>query len=398
MPPDFKHGDIPSAMNTPQRNHLVLLGAGHAHLQVIKQWPRLAPSFAKVTLISPGPIQTYSGMMPGWVAGAYELGDCQVDIRPWLQRANIRWVQDTCIGINATQRQLYLRGAPDSPFSFDQLSIDIGSSMSPAQIEGVMPGASGRVLPIRPMDLFATHWNAAVGIAQERRMDIAILGAGAAGVELALACKAKMRRIRAQASVTLLTGGPDQLLSGYSTRVQSLALKALKRAEVSVLPHRSVAFENGSVILDNKLRLKCDLPIVATGSMAPAWLKDTDLALDERGYIEVNAYQQSTSHTFVFACGDVASRNDVSHPKSGVYAIRAGEQMAEQLSSSLRRGQLKEIKVQPRSLNILNTGNRRAIASYGDWSTSGWLAWLLKDYIDRRYIKSFQTLPTRTQK
>ncbi|MEY2994703.1 MAG: hypothetical protein RL357_1638, partial [Pseudomonadota bacterium] len=159
-----------------------------------------------------------------------------------------------------------------------------------------------------------------------------------------------------------------------------------------------VAFENGSVILDNKLRLKCDLPIVATGSMAPVWLKDTDLALDERGYIEVNAYQQSTSHTFVFACGDVASRNDVSHPKSGVYAIRAGEQMAEQLSSSLRRGQLKEIKVQPRSLNILNTGNRRAIASYGDWSTSGWLAWLLKDYIDRRYIKSFQTLPTRTQK
>jgi NADH dehydrogenase FAD-containing subunit len=385
-------------MKTPNRNHLVLLGAGHAHLEVIKKWPQHGPSFAYVTLISPTPIQTYSGMMPGWVAGAYELGECQVDIRPWLKRANIRWIQDSCVGINATLRQLYLRGAPEAPFSFDQLSIDIGSSMSPAQIEHTMPGASGRVLPIRPMDIFATHWNAAVGIALERRMDICIIGAGPAGVELAFACKAKMRKIKARASVTLLTGGVGQLLPQYSEQVQSLALKALKQAEISVLPHRGIAFEDGCVVLDNQLKLKCDLPIIATGSMAPEWLKKTDLALDKRGYIQVNSYQQSTSHTGVFACGDIASRNDISHPKSGVYAIRSGEQMAEQLASSLRRGQLKEVAVQPRSLNILNTSNGRAIASYGDWSTSGWLAWLLKDYIDRRYIKSFQTLPTRTQK
>ena len=386
-----------SPIRRSERKHLVLLGAGHAHLQVIKQWPEFAPRYAQVTLISPDPIQLYSGMMPGWVAGRYQLNECQIDVRPWLERAGIHWIQDACVGLDAGGRLLHLQDPASEPVAFDRLSIDIGSSMSLAQLEATMPGAKGRVLPIRPMGLFAAHWEAAIERAKERRIDICIVGAGAAGVELALACKAKLKSVRAQATVTLLTGGTEHLLRQYSRRVQDFATQALERAGVSVLTQRCVGFEDGAIVLENNLRLKSDLPIMTTGSMAPAWLGDSDLALDQRGYIEVNAHQQSSSHPHVFACGDIASRNDIEHPKSGVYAIRAGAQMADQLAASLRGGALKEIAVQRRSLNILNTSDGRAIATYDGWSMSGRLAQILKDYIDRRYVQSFQTLSTRTQ-
>lgn len=384
-------------MNPSNRQHLVLLGAGHAHLQVVQQWRDIAPQDTDVTLISPHPVQTYSGMMPGWVAGTYSIEDCQTDIRPWVAHAGIRWIQDTCVSLDANTKRLYVRGDSMQPIAFDQISIDIGSSMSLAQLERLIPGASGRVLPIRPMDQFVKYWEIAINMARNRPLDISIIGAGAAGVEIALACKAKLRQAKATASVSLLTGGADHLLRQFPKGVRKSALRALQDAGVTVLPHRCVRLEDGAIELENGLKLNCDLPIVAIGSMAPDWLAATGLALDPQGYISVNETHQSISHPHVFACGDIASRVDQSHAKSGVYAVRVGEHMGLQLATSLKDEPLQKIPLKRHTLNILNTANQRAIASYGPLSFSGWLAWRLKNYIDQKYIRSLRQAPTVTQ-
>lgn len=390
--------DLPIChMNQPKRPHLIMLGAGHAHLQVIKQWAASDLPEVDITLISPHPVQTYSGMIPGWVAGTYPLELCSIDIRPWLESTGIRWVEDQAVRLDPDHKQIFIRSKPNEAIDFDFISIDIGSSMSLAQLERLIPGASGRVLPIRPMDQFVKYWQIALEMASNRRLDISIVGAGAAGVEVALACRAKLHSINAKASVSLLTGSPGGLLNIYPKRVQVKAREALQAADVTVLPHRCTRLEDGAIVLENGLRLNCDLPIIATGAMAPEWLTKTGLALDENGYILVNSHQQSVSHAHVFACGDIATRSDLPHAKSGVYAVRAGEAMGDQLLAAIQGADLSDIQVRKRSLNLLNTANRRAIASYGPFCSSGWLMWQLKNFIDKRYIRSFQKPPTRNK-
>ena len=71
------------------------------------------------------------------------------------------------------------------------------------------------------------------------------------------------------------------------------------------------------------------------GTQTPAWLASSGLVLDTQGFVRVNAFQQSTSHAAVFAAGDVASREDAPHARSGVYAVRAGPPLLANLLSVL---------------------------------------------------------------
>jgi NADH dehydrogenase FAD-containing subunit len=136
----------------------------------------------------------------------------------------------------------------------------------------------------------------------------------------------------------------------------------------------------------------CDAPVLAIGTGAPAWLRASGLALDEQGFVATGATLQSASHAEVFAAGDVASRADAPRPKSGVYAVRAGPPLALNLRRFVAGGELEPYVPQPRSLNLLSCGARRAIASYGDWSAQGRWVWWWKDWIDRGFVKRFASL------
>ena len=74
------------------------------------------------------------------------------------------------------------------------------------------------------------------------------------------------------------------------------------------------------------------------GAQAPAWLAGSGLALDEAGFVAINAFQQSTSNPAVFSVGGAASRIDAPHARSGVYAVRAGSPLLGNLPQSCRAG------------------------------------------------------------
>jgi len=119
-----------------------------------------------------------------------------------------------------------------------------------------------------------------------------------------------------------------------------------------------------------------------------AW--GSGLALDETGFIATGATLQSSSHPEVFAVGDVATRSDAPHPKSGVYAVRAGPPLALNLRRFVAGGHLVRYLPQPRSLNLLACGERYAIGSWGDWSFEGRWVWWWKDRIDRAFVARYR--------
>jgi pyridine nucleotide-disulfide oxidoreductase family protein len=359
---------------------LLLLGGGHAHVQVLHALAQERLPGVGVTLVSPFRRQMYSGMVPGLVAGHYTADECAIPLEPLAQRADAAFIESAAVKLDAAARRVTL--ADGQELGYDVLSVDTG----PVMDRDAIPGAREHGLFVRPIEQFVRMWDALFALAEQRGLSVVVVGGGAAGVELAMAMQF---RLRDRARLSLVTGGPPPL-DGYPARVRERARAALRRLDVTVLEDSCVQITPSHVHLGRGTRVRCDAPVLAIGASAPSWLAGSGLALDERGFIATGMTLQSTSHSAVFAAGDVASNAALNRPRSGVYAVRAGPPLALNLRRQLAAGELLAHVPSARSLNLLACGRRSAIVSWGSWSAEGWWAWVWKNHIDRKFIAKYR--------
>ena len=364
--------------------HLVLLGGGHAHLHVLKALGAQTIASAHVTLVSPFPRQMYSGMVPGLVAGHYDLDEVSVALTPLAAAAKVEFLETSATAVDANAKTVQLQNG--DTLAFDVLSLDTG----PVMDRDLIRGARELALFVRPIEHFTRLWTALFELAQTRALDVVVVGGGAAGVELVMALHHRLCTVaKTGARLSLVTGGTAPLAS-HAIKVQARVKQALKQSQVTVFEDTCLEVREGALLLGSGARLACDAPVMALGSSTPTWLADSGLALDEAGFISTGPTLQSTSHADVFAAGDVASRLDVSRPKSGVYAVRAGPPLEANLRLHIGGGALLPYQPQPRSLNLLACGDRTAIASWGEWSIQGGWVWRWKDKIDREFVGRYR--------
>lgn len=389
--------------------HLVLAGAGHAQLHVLQALAHRRPhaphgsSRLTVTLVSPSRWQHYSGMLPGWMTGAYTLADCRIDVRPLAEAAGARFLEDRVTALDATRRQLTL--ASGATLDYDLLSLDVGSEIDAGWAAPLGP----RLLPIKPLDAFANAWQALLAEAtvqhppQHKSLhgsrpgwQLAVAGGGAAGVEAALAAAVALRAVPS-ARLWLVTGRQG-VLPGHPAAVRRHALQALAHAGVAVCAQHALGTPEGLRLGDGSM-LSVDRVIAATGARAPAWLARAgtgSIQCDAAGFVQVGPTHQSVSHPEVFAAGDVCARVDRALPRSGVHAVRAGPVVAHNLLRSLAGQPLAEYRPRQWSLYLLATGDGRAIASWGPLSAEGRWVWRLKDHIDRGFMARFASKNVRS--
>lgn len=363
--------------------HLVLLGAGHAHLHLIAGWATHALPGVELTLVTPQPRQIYSGMVPGFVAGHYALEDCAIELAPLLKNTGIRWLHRSASALNAQARTITLDDG--SQLRYDWLSINTGPVQDRQQLEQAVPGCREHGLFVRPLEVFTTLWPRVLDLASSRALRIAVVGGGAAGIELAMAVRQRLRL----ASVTLISGSAP-VAASYPPAVQQRVQQALKRRNITVLIDRAVGLQSAEVLLASGARLACDVPLLATGAQAPAWLAGSGLALDAKGFVAVDACQRSRSHPEVFACGDVSTRMDRVLARNGVHAVRAGPALAGILTAVLGGREPQPHQPPQNTLNLLSCGDRRAIASWGPYAAQGRWVWWLKDGIDRAFVRRYR--------
>ena len=165
--------------------------------------------------------------------------------------------------------------------------------------------------------------------------------------------------------------------------------RTLAAMGVAVVRQGAAAVQAHAVLLADGNRLPCDVAVLATGAQAPTWLAGSGLALDAQGFVSTTATLQSASHPQVFAVGDVATRRDTPHAKSGVYAVRAGPALALNLQRAVAGLPLLAHQPPARTLNLVSCGNRSAIAAWGRWSAQGRWVWWLKDRIDRSFVARY---------
>ncbi|MDE1928471.1 MAG: FAD-dependent oxidoreductase, partial [Burkholderiales bacterium] len=299
---------------------LVLLGGGHAHVQVLADLAARPLAGWDVQLVSPYRRQIYSGMLPGWIAGHYPIEACAIPLDRLAARAAVAFRETSGTGLDLARQTV--RCADGRALPFDLLSIDTGPL---AALDG-LPGAAEHALPVRPIERFIAAWPSLVEriVGRCRRFDLVVLGAGAAGIELAFAIGHRARLEGWSHLYVTLVGSEDWPLPGAPPAARRRAATLLEQRAIRWLGGcRSTRLEPQRLRLDGAPDLPFDACIVATGAAAAAWPAAAGLATDAQGYIRVDRSLQNISHPGVVAAGDVAAYADP-RPKSGVYAVRAG--------------------------------------------------------------------------
>ncbi|MBF9034002.1 selenide, water dikinase SelD [Rhodobacterales bacterium HKCCE2091] len=368
--------------NVPLVKDLVLVGGGHSHALVLRMWGMRPVPGVRVTLIHPGPVAAYSGMLPGFVAGHYALRDLQMDMVRLARFAGARIVIGTAEGIDTARREVRVAGR--GPVGYDLLSVDIGvTSEMPA-----LPGFAAHALPAKPLERFAEAWARVVETARNG-IRVAVLGGGVAGAELAMAAAWRLRHLSPE--VSLVERG--QVLSALKPGARSRMLTALDAAGVTVHEGRDVAeVASDGLALAGGGTIGADCVIGAAGARPHNWIADTGLeTLD--GYLVVDA-QLRTSDPAVFAAGDCAHLSHDPRPKAGVYAVRAAPVLAHNLRAALTGGQARPFRPQKDYLKLVSLGRKAALGEKAGIVVSGPWVWRWKDRIDRRFMARFDDLPT----
>lgn len=359
--------------------HLVLGGGGHAHLAVLKALHRTDLADVSVTLVTPVSRQVYSGMLPGWIAGHYTRAQCEIDVSALAGAANVSVLQDSIVGMDAGRRCVVL--ASGRHLEYDWLSLDVGSETDISWLEVL----GGRLLPLRPLGAFLDRWPAVVQAAREGPgFKLAVVGGGAAAVEVALAAKHAFHRQGLSASVSLVTS-ESGLLPGFARRVRERIRHRVLDARLELRMGPAVGAEQGLLLASGE-DLAADQVVAATGGTAPCWLQLSGLWLDEHGYVLVDPAHRSVSHDSVFAAGDVCARQDVQMERSGVHAVHAGPVLAANLRAVIAGRPMSTYRPRRRSLYLLACGPQRAVAAWGGWSLEGRWMWRWKNHIDQCFV------------
>ncbi|MEO1015434.1 MAG: FAD-dependent oxidoreductase [Pseudomonadota bacterium] len=369
--------------------NLLLLGAGHAHAEVLRRFARQPLKDVEITLVSPQAFAPYTGMAPGIVSGRYALKDATIDAGALSEKAGAKVAYAKAEAIDPTARTVRLDDGSSLPY--DLLSINVGGAVIPP-FEQVKGGPA--VLSVKPVEPFLEALDAS--LARARNPKIIVAGGGYGGVELAAALKAR------GAGVALATG-PDGLAPDAPAKARIKIKRLLQKRLVHILDGRSVCGaatdkDGGPVaLLDDGDAIPCSHIVLATGVSPPSLLKSVPHLTDETGFLRVNAFLQCANDPSIFAAGDCAALRhiDTGAPaqKAGVYAVREGPVLAENLRAALTGERLRYYEPQGHALAILSFHPDGAVLVRGRRARAGRIVGMAKSLIDRRFINRYRVAP-----
>ena len=379
------------------RPRVVLVGGGHAHVQVLRRmmmrpWPE-----ARVTVVLDTPVAVYSGMVPGFVAGQYRVSELEMDVVPLARLAGAEVVLAPAVGVDPEARRIRLEGRP--PLAYDFASFDIGSTVAGLDLPGVRERARATRPIARLVRELGSLFDSFLAHRADRPYEVVVAGGGAGGVELAFTVRERLlgvverSEIARPPAVTLLQGLPE-ILPGFPA---SLAVRVRRNAAARGITIRTgavvAAAEEGRVRLESGESVPADCLIWAVGAGSLAVFGDSGLPLDDRGFVLTRPTLRTVGDPRLFAVGDCATLRDWPRtPKAGVYAVRQGPVLAENLRRAVAGRPLRRYRPQPDFLTLLNLGDGTALGAKWRRSFEGRPVMRLKDRIDRKFMRKFQVL------
>lgn len=372
----------------PAKQDLVLVGGGHSHALALRMLAMKPLPDTRLTLVSPDSLAAYSGMLPGLIAGHYQLEDTHIDLPRLCQWAGVRFVRARVTALDSRLNRLTLDD--NSTLEYDWLSLDIGST--PAL--DLVPGAREFAIPVKPVASFRGRWQQALDRwpQQGKAVKISVVGGGAGGTEISLAIATALARRGLRADISLISA--STLLGGYPQALRLAMRKHLHQAGIHVQESSRVSRVSAGLLHTGREH-PFDLLFWCTGAVGADWLKDSGLALSADNFVRIDHSLRAIGQANVFAAGDCALIDAQPLPRAGVYAVRQAGTLVKNLHRAINGQPLLQWKPQKKFLSLLATGNWDAAGSRGNLTVQGPWVWRLKDRIDRRFMEKFSDLPAR---
>lgn len=369
----------------PLTRDLVLIGGGHTHALFLKRWGMSPLPGVRLTVIDPGAVAAYSGMLPGYVAGHYSRDALELDLIRLARFAGARVILGKATGIDRDRREITIEGHP--PVRYDYASLDIGITSAMPEL----PGFSEHGIAAKPLGRFATLWDAFQSKAAGKPLRLAVIGGGVAGAELAMAMAHRLRHMP-DMELTLIDRG--EIAKELRPRTRDKVLEALAALNVTLRPLTEVReIAEDRVILSDGSEIESGFTLGAAGARAYAWLTETGLDLHE-GYVRVGPTLQS-SDPRILAAGDCAHLDHAPRPKAGVYAVREAPILYANLRRLLSDGsaaKLRHYMPQKDYLKLISLGGQEAVADKSGLRLAGPLMWRWKDRIDQAFMRKLKEL------
>ncbi len=392
----------------PISKELVLVGGGHSHALVLRKmgmnpWP----ADVRLTLITNLADTPYSGMLPCHIAGLYDFDTAHIDLRPLTRFANCRLIMDEMTGLDPVRQKVICANHP--PIAYDTLSLDVGSTPAKSQVAG----ASEYAIPAKPVPTLLKAWDSYLKSLEkvlkecpETPATISIVGGGVGGVEMAFAMQVRLRQLvesyrsnskqqslEQQVCVHIFQRS-EHLAKGRNRLTQWMVERMCKERGIQVHTGETVCeVMETAVRCESGLVVECDRTFWVTNASAPPWLKDSSLSLTSDGFIAVDDTLQTLSHPNIFAAGDVATMVNHKRPKAGVFAVRQGPPLYENLKRQATSQALRPFKPQSRYLNIIDTDTDTSIASWGPFAIRAKWCRAWKNSIDQKFMSLFSDFP-----
>ncbi|RWZ52287.1 pyridine nucleotide-disulfide oxidoreductase [Halobacillus fulvus] len=356
---------------------LLLVGAGHSHLEVLRRLTEERIDDVDICMVSPSRYQYYSGMFSGYTEGLYATEDTRIDVRQLARQARVHFIEKRAVEVRPKQHKLICHDR--SVYPFDVISFDIGSRSLPEHLEET------QARTIKPNYTFIEE----IERIRETTHPL-VVGGGAAGTEIALSLHAYKEKQGIPGNVRLVTS--ERLLpdtpSWVSKRMESL----FEKKGIQVWENEKVEEVDEDYIMTGKgNKIRHTGVLWLGGAVSDPIFKHSDLDTDDKGFAHVESTLQFKDYPFMFGAGDCVTMLDHPKlPKSGVYAVRQGPVLADNLYHFFKKEPLQEYDPQKQALYILSVGHQKGFLIYGPVSFCNRRAWKMKNKIDRDFMKKYK--------
>ncbi len=367
---------------------LVLIGGGHTHALVARMWGMKPVEGVRLTLINPHPTAPYSGMLPGYIAGHYSRESLEIDLVKLARFAGARLVLGHAEMIDPAAGLVRVSGGRE--IAWDVASIDIGIHAQMPEIEGFSEHGTGA----KPLDLYAERWEdfRARALAGKVAAEVAVIGGGIAGAELALAMAYALRAAGISAKVSLIEAGP--VIASANPGARKALHRAMDGLGVQVLVNATpVRIDSDAVHLADGRVVASSFTLGAAGARAHGWLARAPLPVTRDGFVKVGPDLQVEGHRNLFAAGDCAHMSHAPRPKAGVFAVRAAPVLYRNLGAAVTGAKMRRFNPQKYYLKLISLGGKNAIVEKWGRAVAGPALWRWKNRIDLKFMEKFHSLP-----
>ena len=357
---------------------IILAGGGHGHINILKKIMKRTIKDCEIMLITDYEKQYYSGMLPGFIGKIYTEEEISFQVEEMCISAGVKFIKEKIVEIDGVKKIVKTVGINNykniKEYKFDLLSINLGASAKRNF------GINENMTYVKPINNIIEFVKKIDEQSPGEKKKMVIVGAGASGIELAFAFRARYPKLK----IDVIS--KNDILKNYNKKSTREVKKELREKEIELIINDELMKVDEKNIFTEKNKKEYDYLIISNGVKGAEIdfigydvTKDNFLLVDEN--LKANDY--------TLAMGDSIEIKSYSRlPKAGVFAIRQAPILYQNIVDILEgKKELKKYTPQKKYLQLINYGDKRALMNYWKISISGKIPWKIKNYIDMKYMR-----------